>query len=86
MAHLNLGKAYINLGIYNKAEKELQQVVSVGGGDSRVEAHRYLAVVYIETKNNTRAVEELEQYLSLAPKAKDADKIREIVKQLLAQK
>jgi len=28
----------------------------------------------------------LEQYLSLAPKAKDADKIREIVKQLRGQK
>ncbi|HJQ23174.1 MAG TPA: tetratricopeptide repeat protein [Blastocatellia bacterium] len=85
LAHLYLGKAYINLGVYNKAEKELLQVVSIGG-DNKVEAHRYLAAVYIETKNNERAVEELEQYLSLAPKAKDADKIREIVKQLRAQK
>lgn len=85
VAHLNLGKAYVNLGVYNKAEKELLQVISIGGGDS-VEAHRYLGAVYIETRNYERAVGELEQYLSLAPKAKDADKIREIVKQLRAQK
>jgi TolA-binding protein len=99
-AHLNLGKAFINLGVYNKAEKELLQVISIGGdhtaethlssigmgGDNTVEAHRYLAAVYIETKNNDRAVQQLEQYLSLAPKAKDADKIREIVKQLRGQK
>jgi tetratricopeptide (TPR) repeat protein len=85
VAHLHLGKAFINLGVYNKAEKELLQVIGIGGGDT-IEAHRYLAAVYIETKNNERAVVQLEQYLSLAPKAKDADKIREIVKQLRAQK
>ncbi|MFL6273574.1 MAG: tetratricopeptide repeat protein [Blastocatellia bacterium] len=99
-AHLNLGKAFINLGVYHKAEKELLQVISMGGdntaethlssigmgGDNTVEAHRYLAAVYIETKNNDRAVEQLEQYLSLAPKAKDADKIREMVKKMRGQK
>ena len=84
-AHFHLGKAFINLGAYNKAEKELLQAVSLGG-DYTVEAHRYLGAVYIETKDNARAVAQLEQYLSLAPKAKDADKIREIINQLRAKK
>jgi Flp pilus assembly protein TadD len=84
-AHFHLGKALVNLGAYNKAEKELLQAVTIGG-EYTVEAHRYLGVVYIETNNNARAVEQLEQYLSLAPKAKDADKIREIVSQLRTKK
>lgn len=85
VAHFNLGKAFVNLGVYNKAEPELLQAVRLGG-ENTIEAHRYLGAVYIETHNNARAVEHLEQYLSLAPKAKDAEKIREIVKQLRAQK
>lgn len=84
-AHFHLGKALVNMAAYNKAEKELLQAISIGG-ENTVEAHRYLGAVYIETHNNARAVEQLEQYLSLAPKAKDADKIRQIVSQLRAQK
>jgi len=83
-AHLHLGRAFVNLAIYNKAEKELQQAVSIGGADV-IEAHRYLAAVYIETRENLRAANELEKYLNLFPAAKDADKVREIIKQLRAQ-
>jgi Tfp pilus assembly protein PilF len=84
-AHLHLGRAFVNLAIYNKAEKELQQAVSIGGADV-IEAHRYLAAVYIETRENLRAATELEKYLTLSPAAKDAEKVREIIKQLRAQK
>lgn len=84
-AHLHLGRAFVNLAIYNKAEKELQQAVSIGGEDV-IEAHRYLAAVYIETRESLRAASELEKYLSLSPQAKDAEKIRNIIKQLRAQK
>ena len=84
-AHLHLGRAFVNLAIYNKAEKELQQAVSIGGEDV-IEAHRYLAAVYIETRESLRAASELEKYLSLSPQAKDAEKIRDIIKQLRAQR
>lgn len=84
-AHLHLGKAFINLAIYNKAEKELQQAISLGGNEM-FEAHRYLGAVYIELRENVRAADQLEKYLSLSPTAKDAEKIREIIKQLRAQK
>ena len=50
------------------------------------EAHRYLeAMAYIEMGESVRAAVELEKYLSLSPKAKDADKIRDIIKQLRSQ-
>lgn len=83
-AHFHLGRAFINMAIYNKAEKELQQAISLGGQDM-AEAHRYLGAIYIEMRDSTRAVGELEKYLSFSPKAKDADKIREIIKQLRSQ-
>lgn len=83
-AHLHLGKALINVGNYDKAEKELQQSVGIGGNDS-IEAYRLLGVVYIETRRNALAADQLEKYLALAPKAKDSDKIREIIKQLRTQ-
>jgi len=51
-----------------------------------IEAHRYLAAVYIETRESLRAASELEKYLSLSPQAKDAEKIRDIIKQLRTQK
>jgi tetratricopeptide (TPR) repeat protein len=83
-AHFHLGKAFINAGIYDKAEKELQQSISIGGNET-VEAHRFLGVAYIEMRRPALAVDQLEKYLALAPKAKDSDKIREIIKQLRAQ-
>ncbi|HEV2913923.1 MAG TPA: tetratricopeptide repeat protein [Pyrinomonadaceae bacterium] len=83
--HLYYGKVFIKLGKYPEAEKELQQVISLGGEDV-IMAHRYLGALYIEQKKNAQAAESLEKYLSLAPKAKDADQVREIVKQLRAQK
>lgn len=84
-AHLHLGRAFLYMDIYNKAEKELQQAINLGGHDM-AEAHRYLAAIYIETRESSRAADELDKYLSLLPKAKDADKIREIIKQLRTQK
>ncbi|MFL6215306.1 MAG: tetratricopeptide repeat protein [Blastocatellia bacterium] len=84
VAHFHFGKALVNLGIYPRAEKELLQALNIGG-DFTIEAHRYLGAAYIEMKNNARAIEQLEQYLSLAPKAKDADQIRQIVSQLRAK-
>jgi len=85
IAHFQFGKALVYLGVYPRAEKELLQALNIGG-DYNVEAHRYLGAAYIEMKNNARAIEQLEQYLSLAPKAKDADQIRQMVSKLRTEK
>ncbi|HSO76761.1 MAG TPA: tetratricopeptide repeat protein [Blastocatellia bacterium] len=83
-AHLHLGKAFVNLAIYNKAEKELKQAIGIGGDDA-IEAHRYLAAVYIEQQNSIAAANELELYLKLAPTARDAERIRGMIKDLRSQ-
>jgi tetratricopeptide (TPR) repeat protein len=83
-AHINLGRAYVNLGNYKAAEASLKRCIEIGG-DASVEAHRYLAAVYIETQQTARAADELEAYLKLAPKTRDADQIRSILRDLRAQ-
>ncbi len=84
LAHLYWGKALIQLGKYPEAEKELQQVIKLGGNDVAM-AYRFLGALYNERGENKLAVEALEKYLSLSPKAKDADSVREIIKQLRTQ-
>jgi tetratricopeptide (TPR) repeat protein len=81
LAHLYCGKALIQLGKYPEAEKELLQVIKLGGEDVAM-AYRFLGALYNERGENNLAVAALEKYLSLAPKAKDADSVRDIIKQL----
>ncbi|HET9531862.1 MAG TPA: hypothetical protein VFQ92_16000 [Blastocatellia bacterium] len=73
-AHLHLGRAFIGLNKYDGAEKALVRAIEIGGAEV-IEAHRYLATVCIEKGQNSRATDELEKYLLLTPKVKDADRI-----------
>ncbi len=84
VAHFQFGRALVNVGNYDAAEKELKQSISIDGGES-AEAHRYLGAVYIEKRDSVRAADELDAYLKLAPNAKDADRIRAIIKDLRSQ-
>ena len=84
VAYLQLGRALVNVGKYDAAERSLKQSLSIGGDDV-VEAHRYLAAVYIETQKSQLAADELEYYLKLAPKTKDAERIRTVIKELRSQ-
>lgn len=84
VATFNLGRALVNVGDYDAAERALRTSISLGGDES-AEAHRYLGAVYIEKGDNSRAADELDTYLKLAPTATDADKIRSIVKDLRRQ-
>lgn len=83
-AHFYLGRALVSLGNYDDAENALRQTIAIGGEEA-VEAHRYLGAVYIEKHDSARAADELEAYLKAAPKAKDAERIRAIVKDLRSQ-
>lgn len=84
VAHFQFGRALVNVGNYDAAEKALRQSISLGG-EAFAEAHRYLGAVYIEKGDSSRAADELDTYLKLEPKAKDADRIRGIVKDLRRQ-
>jgi tetratricopeptide (TPR) repeat protein len=83
-AYLYLGRALVRLANFDGAEAALKKTVSIGGPEA-IEAHRYLGAVYMEARDATRAADELEKYLELAPKAKDADQIRAMIKDLRAQ-
>jgi tetratricopeptide (TPR) repeat protein len=83
-AHLQRGKVLIQLRQYKEAEKELQRVIELGGNDVAL-AYRFLGALYNERGENQLAIEALEKYLSLEPKAKDAGAVRDIIKQLRAR-
>jgi Tfp pilus assembly protein PilF len=80
-AHFYKGRVLIALRRFDEAERELQRVVTLGGEEASI-AHRYLGGLYVEKGDNARAISELQTFLKLDPKTKEAEKIRELIKQL----
>ncbi len=80
-AHLYLGLALINLKNHVEAEKELQRAVTLGGNEMSL-AHYYLGGIYWGRREYKRAADELETYLTLAPQAPDAERVRNTIKEL----
>lgn len=80
VGHFYLGQALANLGRFNDAEKHLTRAVSLGG-DEMKDAHRFLGIIYLQRGERERAITELETYLKLAPQAKDAAQIKQILNQ-----
>lgn len=75
--HYYIGLIAIKFKAYDDAQKELEASIKDGGGDNGMPlAHKMLGGVYISTRKNKEAADELEKYLKLEPKAPDADKIR----------
>ncbi len=79
--HFYKGRALISLGRFEDAETELRRVITLGGEEVAM-AHRYLGGIYLERGDTRRAVSELEAYLKLMPKAKEAERVRDLIKQL----
>jgi len=66
---------------YAEAQQELETAVA-SGKDEVAQAHRYLGGIYWGNKDYKRAADEFEVYVKLVPKAADAAKIRDIIKDL----
>lgn len=81
VGHYLLGQSLANLGLFENAEKELLTAVDLGKGQLR-EVHRTLAIIYRNRGDNRRAARHLETYLTLAPAAPDAEKLRSLLKSL----
>jgi tetratricopeptide (TPR) repeat protein len=83
-AHYYLGLTLLKLKRWDEAQAEMEATIK-NGGDNIALAHRTLGGLYMSEHRNKEAADELEKYLHLDPKAPDADKIKESVKQLRSQ-
>ena len=66
---LNLGKTYFLSGDYEKAENELSEVIR--RAPKYEDAYQILANVYFASKNNKKAISELEKLYNVNPARKD---------------
>lgn len=80
-AHYYLGMTLVKTRKYPEAQSELELAIK-NGGDNIVLAHRYLGGLYQAAHKNKEAADELEKYLKLDPKAKDADRIKQSIADL----
>jgi Tfp pilus assembly protein PilF len=80
-AHLYLGISLIHFKNYAESETELLKAITLGGAKAS-QAHYYLGGVYWQIGNLRQAAEQLEMYLRLEPKAANAEKIRNTIKDL----
>lgn len=82
-AHFYLGRTLFALQRYDEAEKALDLAINIGG-DEMKEAHRILAMMFIEKDDRPRALTALETYLRLVPNAPDAEQLKDALVQLRA--
>lgn len=80
--HLYLGMAFIQNQNLNEAQKELELAKKLKRKNEFPLVHKYLGGVYWAKKQYKLAADELEIYLELAPNIPDANKMREIIKDL----
>ena len=84
-AHQNLGVSLFYLKNYDAAEKELKTAVTSKGGEKMGLPHLYLGLIASEKKQNADAIDELQKYLDLVPKAANADKVKSMIADLKKQ-
>jgi tetratricopeptide (TPR) repeat protein len=80
-AHLYFGITLIYVKNYAEAETELRKAITIGGQKAG-QAHYYLGGLYWQTGKHQQAADELETFLKLEPKAANADKLRNTIKEL----
>lgn len=79
--HVYRARALIALNRLDEAAKNLTRAVEIGGDDVKL-AHRYLAGICIEKGETVEAVKHLELYLKASPETKEADQIKNLIKEL----
>jgi len=80
-AHYYLGLIMVSTRRYDEAQQEFELTLN-NGGENIPLAHKYLGGLYMSGHKNQQAADELEKYLKLDPKAADADRIKETIKDL----
>jgi tetratricopeptide (TPR) repeat protein len=85
LVHFYLGLAYWNSSKAGDAEPHLKKAYQLGGDSIPPDIHMHLAKYYSDNKRYKEAADELELFLKLASDARDAEKIKALVKQLRAK-
>ena len=80
-AHLYFGITLIYVKNYPDAEGQLRKAITIAGPKAS-QAHYYLGGLYWQTGKHKEAADELETFLKLEPKAANADKLRNTIKEL----
>ena len=84
------GHYYVALALLNQKEfdaAETEFKISIKNSNDRIApAHKYLGGIYWRNKQYNLAADELARYVALDPKARDAAKIRETIKDLRSKK
>lgn len=81
-AHFYLGLALWKLGRHADAEPHLRKSLELGGNSIPPDVHLYLAQQCSDTRRYKEAADELETFLRLAPDARDAESIRNLIRKL----
>ena len=80
VAYYYLGRTLNKMGRNDEAETAYLTCIKMSPGEFP-EAHRLLAVIYLDRGAPERVIEELETYLRLVPTALDADDLRKVIEQ-----
>ena len=84
------GHYYVALALMKQQEFEAAEAefqISIKNSNDRIaSAHKYLGGIYWHNKQYSRAADELTRYIVLDPKAPDAGKIRDTIKDLRSRK
>ena len=81
-AHYYLGLTFISTKRYPEAITQFQDAIS-NGGENLALAHKYLGGLLMNNPDKKQeAANELEKYVTLDPKAADAERIKETIKDL----
>jgi Tfp pilus assembly protein PilF len=80
-AHYYMGLTQMKLGRIDVAEQAFRTAIQVGDEQAAM-AHYMLGGIYWSVKRYKEAADELERYLKLDPKAKDAEKTRKSIDEL----
>ena len=83
-AHYYLGMTLVKTRKYDEAQTELELAIKNGGANIAL-AHRFLGGLYQRAHKDKEAADELETYLKLDPKVKDADTIKSTIQKLRGQ-
>jgi len=83
--YLYTGLALIELNRLDEAETALRQAYQLGGPQKAASSHLYLASIYTKRGKNREAINELESYLKVSPKAANAAKVKEAINNLKAK-